>query len=91
MDLCFIFWFEYVEKEYRVGHDYHTITDDVSPTFVVSGTYDVFAEITRGDLTERKALLSGKLHLTGGLFKALKHMRAMERITHALNDIECET
>ncbi len=77
--------------EYRVGHDYHAITNDVRPTFVVSGQYDVFAEITRGDITERKALLAGKLHLTGGLFKALKHMRAMEAITHALNDIECQT
>ncbi len=75
--------------EYRVGHDYHAVTDDIEPTFVVSGHYDVFAQINQGHITERKALLSGKLHLTGGLFKALKHMRAMESVTHSLLSIEC--
>ncbi len=76
--------------EYRVGHDYHAVGDDIDPTFVVSGHYDVFAQINQGEITERKALLSGKLHLTGGLFKALKHMRAMETITHSLLSIESD-
>lgn len=78
-------------SEYRVGYDYEAVTRGLdSPTFVVSGPYEVFAQIARGELSERKALMTGRLHLTGGLLKALRHMRAMEAVTRALNSIECE-
>lgn len=77
--------------EYRVGHDYAAVTKDVgTPTFVVSGRYESFAAIQRGQLSERKAILTGKLHLTGSVWKALRHMAAMEAITRSLNSIECE-
>ncbi len=78
-------------SEYRVGYDYDSVTNNIEePTFVVSGPYEVFAQIQRGDLTERRALLTGKLHLTGSLIKALRHMSAMETITRAINKVECE-
>lgn len=78
--------------EYRVGYDYAAVTKGVEPpTFVVSGQYDVFAAINRGKLSERRALLTGKLHLTGSLVKALRYMRAMEAVTKALNSIPCRT
>jgi hypothetical protein len=78
--------------DYRVGHDYHTITKGIRPpTFVVSGEYGVFASIQRKELSERKAILSGKLHLTGPWMKALRHMKALEAITEALTAIPCET
>lgn len=79
-------------KDYRVGRDYQAVADGVPPpTFVVSGEYEVFAAIQRKELSERKALLSGKLHLTGSMLKALRHMRALEAITKVLQDIECKT
>ncbi len=79
-------------SEYRVGHDYEAVTEGLgSPTFVVSGHYDVFASVNRGELGERRAILTGKLHLTGSVWKALKHMTAMEAVTRALNGIECES
>ncbi len=79
-------------KDYRVGADYTHVTDGIDgPTFVVSGDYNVFVEIQRGRLTERKALLRGKMHLTGSLVKALRHMHALETITRSMRTIECET
>ena len=77
---------------YRVGHDFTTVTKDIpEPTFVVSGEYTVFASIQRGELSERKALLSRKLHLTGSMVKAVRHMRALETFTQVLQSIPCET
>ncbi len=77
--------------DYRVGHDYHAVTQGIDPpTFVVSGNYEVFAAIQRGEMTERKALISGKLHLTGSMTKALRHMKTLETITKVLAEIECK-
>lgn len=91
---CYGFVYVRFEKgqlaEYRVGHDYDKVTHGLeAPTFVVSGQYDVFVAINQGQLKERKAILTGKLHLTGSLWKALRHMSAMEAVTRCLNDIEC--
>lgn len=81
-----------VLKEYRVGYDFEAATVGMpKPTFVVSGEYPVFCAINQGELSEKKALISGKLHLTGGMLKALRHMSGIEAITRALNDIECTT
>ncbi|MGB1586072.1 MAG: SCP2 sterol-binding domain-containing protein [Thermoplasmatota archaeon] len=79
-------------SDYRVGYDYDVVTAGVGePTFAISGPYEVFAAIQRGELGERKALLTGKLHLTGSLLKALRHMHAMEAISSALARIDCAT
>lgn len=78
-------------KDYRVGHDYHTIIKGIDPSFVVSGDYQIFARIQQGQLSERKALITGKIHLTGSLIKALRHMNAMETITAVLREVPCET
>lgn len=79
-------------KDYRVGVDFASVAKGLpEPTFTISGEYPVFAAIQRGELTERKALLSGRLHLTGGMFKALKHMRQLEAITAVLTSIPCST
>ena len=74
--------------DYRVGKDYETVADGIpTPTFVVSGKYEVFKEIQLGAMSERKALLKGKLHLTGSMVKALRHMRALETVTKTLQEI----
>lgn len=78
--------------EYRVGKDYSAIADGVpAPTFAVSGSYETFSAMQRGELGERRALLTGKLHLTGSMLKALRHMRAMETVSEVLRSIECDT
>lgn len=79
-------------SEYRVGYDYEAVTRGMDkPTFVVSGPYEVFASIQRGETTERKALLKGKLQLTGSIVKALRHMSSLEAMTRALATIDCAT
>lgn len=79
-------------SDYRVGYDYEAVTRGITePTFAISGPYEVFASIQRGEIGERKALLTGKLHLTGSLIKALRHMHAMEAVSAALNRIDCRT
>lgn len=79
-------------KDYRVGHDFASVARGLGePTFTISGDYEVFAAVQRGEVTERKALLSGKLHLTGGMLKALRHMRQLEAITSVLTSIPCKT
>ncbi|HLF16413.1 MAG TPA: SCP2 sterol-binding domain-containing protein [Candidatus Thermoplasmatota archaeon] len=79
-------------SDYRVGYDYHAVAKGLAPpTFVVSGHYDVFAAIQRRELSERRALVMGKLHLTGSMVKALRHMRALETITEVLTAIPCKT
>jgi putative sterol carrier protein len=78
--------------EYRVGYDYEAVTTGMdAPTFAVTGPYQVFAAIQRGELGERKALLTGKLHLTGSLVKALRYMHAMETISGAISGVKCTT
>jgi hypothetical protein len=78
--------------DYRVGHDFHAVARGLpEPTFAVSGDYDVFAAIQRGEITERRALLTGKLHLTGSMVQALRHMKALETITAVLGSVPCTT
>lgn len=78
-------------SEYRVGHDYHVVTEGIGdPTFVVSGDYEVFAQVQRGLLTERRAIMSGRLHLTGSFLKALRHRGALETLGAVLRDVECQ-
>lgn len=78
--------------EYRTGHDFHAVAKGVGePTFVISGDYQVFAAIQRGELSERRALLTGKLHLTGSMVKALRHLRVLEAITQVTSSIPCRT
>lgn len=79
-------------SDYRVGHDYQAVTEGIAdPTFVVSGEYDVFARIQAGEFSERKAILTGRLHLTGSFLKALRYMSALETIGEALRSVPCET
>ncbi len=77
--------------EYRVGYEYEAVAKGIdTPTFVVSGKYDVFNDIQLGKLSERRALIAGKLHLTGSMLKALRHMRALETVTKVLQEIPVE-
>ena len=79
-------------KDYRVGVDFPSVAKGLpEPTFTISGEYGTFAAIQRGELTERKALLTGQLHLTGGVLRALKHLRQLEAITAVLTSIPCQT
>ena len=78
--------------DYRTGHDFHAVAKGLpEPTFVVSGDYKVFAALQRRELSERKAILTGQLHLTGSMLKAMRYMRVLEAITEVTSEIPCKT
>lgn len=78
--------------DYRTGHDFQAVAKGLpEPTFVISGDYQVFAAIQRRELSERRAILGGKLHLTGSMVKALRHMRVLESIAEVMAAIPCRT
>ncbi len=74
----------------RMGHD----TDGVlatlpEPTLTIEGPYAVFAAVQKGELSERKAILSGSLHVKGSRLLALRYMGALETVTEVLGEIPC--
>ena len=78
--------------QYRTGHEFHAVAKGVpEPTFVISGDYKVFAAIQRRELSERRALLTGQIHLTGSMVKALRYLRVLEAITEVTSSIPCRT
>lgn len=78
--------------DFRTGHDFHAVAKGLpEPTFAISGDYKVFAAIQRRELGERRALLTGQLHLTGSMVKALRHMHILETITAVTSTVPCRT
>jgi hypothetical protein len=75
----------------RMGHAGDGALEALEPTVTLEGPYAVFAAIQRGELTERKAFLSGQLRLHGSRIQALRHMGALEAVTGALAEIPCQT
>lgn len=75
-------------KELKTGHRYEEVAEGIeTPEFVVSGDFKVFEQIHAGNLSERMALLRGKLHLTGSMRKALRYMGTLETLTSVLREV----
>lgn len=62
----------------------------IEPTFTVEGDYETYKAIQQGHMTEATALLKGRLKLHGGMFRALRYMRALEAVTEILRDVPTE-
>lgn len=77
--------------EGRMGHEADGGLEGLDPSVTLEGDYEVFAAIQRGELTERKAFLSGRLKVHGSRIQALRHMGALEAVTAALAEIPCQT
>jgi putative sterol carrier protein len=58
--------------------------------FAIAGDYDVFAQITRGELGAQKALMTMKLKLKGNMVKALKLASLADRLNKVLATIPAE-
>jgi len=58
--------------------------------FAITGDYDVFAQITRGELGAQKALMTLKLKLKGNMVKALKLSSLADRLNKVLAKIPTE-
>lgn len=57
------------------------------PEFAVSGDYETFAKITRGELGAQKALMTMKLKLKGNMVKALRLASLADRLNKVLATI----
>ena len=55
--------------------------------FHITGTYDIFAQISRAELGAQKALMTGKLKLKGNMIKALKLAAIADRLNKVLAGI----
>lgn len=75
----------------RMGDDDAELETLPPPTFTITGPYGTFAAIQRGEVTEHRAFLTGRLHVKGNRLKALRHMGSLETVTKALAGIPCET
>jgi hypothetical protein len=53
----------------------------------ISGSYETFAAISRGELGSQKALMTGKLKLRGNMAKALRLAPLADRINKVLSTI----
>ena len=58
--------------------------------FRISGDYQVFAQISRAELSSQLALMSGKLKLKGNMVKALKLAAISDRINKVFSTILTE-
>lgn len=55
--------------------------------FVITGNYDLFAQITQGIIKSHRALMSGKLKLKGNMVKALKLASLADRLNRIMAQI----
>ncbi|MHB8157863.1 MAG: SCP2 sterol-binding domain-containing protein [Desulfocucumaceae bacterium] len=55
--------------------------------FKISGDYEVFARISRAELSSQLALMTGKLKLKGNMVKALKLAAISDRINKVFSTI----
>ncbi len=58
--------------------------------FSISGDYEVFAKMSRGELGAQAALMSGKLKLRGNMVKALKLSSIADRFNRIIAAIPTE-
>jgi len=57
------------------------------PEFAITGDYETFAKITRGELNAQKALMTLKLKLKGNMVKALRLASLADRLNKVLATI----
>ena len=58
--------------------------DPPKAEFAVTGDYEIFAKITRGELNAQKALMTLKLKLKGNMVKALRLASLADRLNKVL-------
>ena len=78
-------YFKFVDgkfEEMRIGEG-----ESPKPEFAVSGDYETFAKITRGELGAQKALMTLKLKLKGNMVKALRLASLADRLNKVLATI----
>jgi putative sterol carrier protein len=55
--------------------------------FTITGKYDVYAKITRGEIKAHQALMTGKIRLKGNMVKALKLASVADRLNKVIEKV----
>jgi len=58
--------------------------------FKIFGDYEIFAKISRAELSSHKALMTRKLKLKGNMLKALKLASVADRLNKVISKIDAE-
>ena len=58
--------------------------------FIITGDYEVFAQVSRAELNAQRALMGGNLKLKGNMVKALKLASTVDRLNKIIATIETE-
>jgi putative sterol carrier protein len=63
---------------------------DKKAEFVVSGNYDTFVQILKGEMSTTIALIKNRIKIKGDKVKALKFVKPMDKFNSCLREIETE-
>ena len=66
------------------------ISSEKKAEFIVSGNYDTFVQIVKGEMSVVGALLKGRVQFKGNSMKALAFSQPIERINDCLRKVETE-
>ena len=58
--------------------------------FVVTGNYDTFVQILKGEMSTTIALIKNRIKIKGDKVKALKFVKPMDKFNSCLREIETE-
>ena len=74
--------------EMRIDH-----TDSLlykNPEFIVTGNYDTFVQIFKGEMSTLIALIKNRVKVKGDKVKALQFIKPIDRLNECLKEIETE-
>jgi putative sterol carrier protein len=63
---------------------------DKEAEFVVTGNYDTFVQILKGEMSTTIALIKNRIKIKGDKVKALKFVKPMEKLNCCLREIDTE-
>jgi putative sterol carrier protein len=63
---------------------------DKEAEFVVTGNYDTFVQILKGEMSTTIALIKNRIKIKGDKVKALKFVKPMDKFNGCLREIETE-
>jgi putative sterol carrier protein len=63
---------------------------DKDAEFVVTGNYDTFVQILKGEMSTTIALIKNRIKIKGDKIKALKFVNPMDKLNSCLREIETE-
>jgi putative sterol carrier protein len=64
--------------------------EEVDTAYTLSGPYENWIKIVKGELDTIQAVMAGKLRLTGDMAKLMRATRAAQEIVNSLQKIETE-